>query len=89
MANKRWEKSGDLHELHFERFYDDEVIAIIKTDTDGDFCVTSAELDVKDQFLFISDELNARREVERMIEDHYLSEMQYYEYLYKKFVEQP
>ena len=47
----RWEDDGDLHLLYFIRFYDEELVATVSKDEDGDFLVSSEMLGLEDEYI--------------------------------------
>lgn len=93
MSNKRWEKQTDgSYYLYFTPFYEEEHIATIRIDDDGDIVFDSELLSANDEFIHICDGAEdmgiAKREVERLVLDHYADESEYYNDLYAKFKEE-
>ena len=92
MKNKRWEKQNDgSYYLYFTPFYDEEHIATIKID-DGDIVFDSELLKADDEYIQLCDGVEdigiAKVEVERLILEHYLDEINYYNELYDHFKEE-
>lgn len=81
----KWVQNGDKWELHFEPYYDDEIISIICED-DG-WCYDSKLLKTDNEYLGSDSLENAKLDVENLIEEHYQSEINYYTELLEKFKE--
>lgn len=92
MANKRWKKecgTDNSYELIFEPYYEEEVIATLTVDKDGDWCCTSKLLRMDEDYLCEGNvcEHDAKLMVEEAIYEHYEDEMKSYQDLMDKFSE--
>ena len=82
-----WVQNDDKWELHFEPYYDDEIIAVIYQDEDGDWYYDSNLL--KRNYNYLDDEglEEAKAYMERIIKNHCQDEANYYTELLQKFEE--
>lgn len=92
MANKKWRHEyGNIENLQlvFEPFYEEEIIAVLFKDEDGDWCYSSKLLNEEGMYLCSRDicEHDAKLELEEMIFNHYESERDYYQSLIDIFCE--
>ena len=91
MSNKRWKKQTDgSWYLYFTPFYEEEHIATIRID--GEEIVFDSELlSADNESICVCDGIEdidvAKLEVERLVLEHYLDEIEYYNDLYDKFKE--
>lgn len=87
MKNKYWRTEDNKKVLIFTPFYDEEVVAEIFKDEDGDWCYTSSLLNESDMYLCERDicEHDAKLEVEEMIYGHYQDERDYFQDMMDKF----
>lgn len=89
MSNKRWRHEFGTEKLLlvFAPFYDEEVVAELFKDEDGDWCYTSELMNVDNEYLCNRDtsEHDAKLEVEECIYNHYEGERNYNQDLMDKF----
>ena len=86
---KRWKQNGDKYELYFTPFYEDEKVAELFKDEDGDWCYSSSVTNTTEEFIsagkrYLND---AKIEVEDAIYKHYEDERNYYQDILDKFSE--
>ena len=81
----KWVENGDKWELHFEPFYEDEIIAIVYEEDDGDWYYDSKLLNADNEYLGSDNLESAKVDIESLIEEHYQDEINYYSELLEKF----
>ena len=87
--NRYWINNENVYELHFEPFYDDEIILKFIQDKEDAivFIYVSDMLNVEHDEIIADSVEDAMEEFEYMIEEHLKGEIDYYEELLRKFKE--
>ena len=87
--NRYWINNENVYELHFEPFYDDEIILKFIQDKEDSsvFIYVSDMLNVEHDEILADSVEDAMEEFEYMIEEHLKCEIDYYEELLRKFKE--
>ena len=85
--NTRWEKDGANHVLYFTPYYDEEKIAIVFCEEDGGWYFTSDLLNTNAEYLGCDKISDAKEAVERLVEEHYEDERNYFQDLLEKWKE--
>ena len=88
--NRYWINNENVYELHFEPFYDDEIILKFIQDKEdaSNFIYVSDMLNVEHDEITAESVEDAMEEFEYMIEEHLECEIDYYEELLRKFKEE-
>lgn len=91
--NKRWELvdvANEMWDLIFCPYYDDEIIATIYRDDEGDWRCTSKLLKMKEDYVDDSNvECNEIKDyISDRIKEHYIDEINYYKNLLELFEEE-
>lgn len=78
MSHKRWEDKDNDHTLYFEPYYDEEEVAYIFQDKDGDWWFTSKLLQEDGAYLCDSEVClqDAKLQIEEYILNYYESEIE-------------
>lgn len=87
--NRYWINNENVYELHFEPFYDDEIILKFIQDKEDSsvFIYVSDMLNVEHDEIISDSVEDAMEEFEYMIEEYLKGEIDYYEELLRKFKE--
>lgn len=87
--NRYWLINGDVFELHFTHFYDDEVILKFKQDKDDpeNYIYVSDLLKVEYDEIYADSVDEAMEQFEDMIIDYIEDKISYYEEMLEKFQE--
>lgn len=87
--NRYWIKSDDEYELHFTKFYDDEIILKFIQDKNDleNYIYVSELLNVEHDEILAESIEDAMEQFEDMIVDHIKDEIDYYEDMLDKFLE--
>jgi len=86
--NKRWDEEDGGYSLYFTPFYEDIQVARIWLNEDGDWLYSSSETHDDNEYLDLATTVDeAKREAERITEEHYTDERNYYEEMLRKFQE--
>ena len=85
---KRWIKNNETYELHFEPYYEDEIVLAFTNDKDDMNCFwyVSELLNVENDCIFADSIEETKEEFERLIAQHYEGQASYYDELYNKFI---
>ena len=83
----KWIENSNKWELHFEPFYEDEIIAIVYEEDDGGWCYDSKLLNSDNEYLGSDGLESAKADIESLIEEHYQGDINYYIELLEKFKE--
>ena len=88
--NRYWINNENVYELHFEPFYDDEIILKFIQDKEdsSNFIYVSDMLNVEHDAIIVDSVEGVIEEFEYMIEEHLKGEINYYEELLRKFKEE-
>lgn len=88
-ANRKWIQNGECYELHFTKFYDDEVVLKFVADDNepGCYIFVSEELNVEFDYIHAESIEEAKKELELKYAEHLESEVSYYEELLRKWEE--
>lgn len=89
MSNKKWVQEDHYHFLKFTPFYDEEVVAVLYQDEDGDWLYRSEVAGVDSECVGDSDEClyYIKQRVEEEIIGYYEGQRDYYLELVNKFIE--
>lgn len=89
IENRYWLVNGDVYELHFTQFYDDEVILKFIQDKDDseNYIYVSDFLKVEDDAIIADSVDDAMEQFEYMVTDHIQDKIYYYEEMLDKFQE--
>jgi len=91
--NKRWELvdvANEMWDLIFYPYYDDEIVATIYRDNEGDWCCTSKLLKIKDDFIdyeYVTCD-NIKNYISDRIKEFYIDEINFYKELLELFEEE-
>lgn len=87
--NRYWLVNGDVYELHFTQFYDDEVILKFVQDKNDseNYIYVSDFLNVEYNEIFADSVDDAMEQFEYMVADHIQDKICYYEEMLDKFQE--
>lgn len=87
--NRYWVRNEDVYGLHFEPFYDDEIILKFVQDKEDSsvFIYVSDMLNVEHGEITADSVEDAMEEFEYMIKEHIEDKIDYYEELLRKFKE--
>lgn len=87
--NKRWKQVREgWHDLFFTPFCEEEIIATIHCDDDGDWWCRSDLFREDEKYLFTKDIESAKVETEKIVAEHYESQLEYYTTLLEEWNEQ-
>ena len=88
--NRYWLANGNVFELHFKQFYDDQIILkFVKDEYIPDSYIYVSELlKVEDDSIFADSVEDAMEQFEDIIVDHIEDEISYYEEMLEKFQEE-
>jgi len=86
-SNKRWAVEGCNHVLYFTPFHDEEQIAVLSLDDDGDWCYSSKMLGVYNEYMFTETLEDSKAYVETCVVEYYESQIGYYTELKRLFEE--
>lgn len=89
MRNRKWiDLREGKSELIFTPFYEDETVATLEYEEDGGWCYSCIETKASMEYLGSDSIEEAKEDVERLLEEHYQDEVNYYQSLLDKFKEQ-
>lgn len=83
----KWVENEGVHELHFEPFYDDEILVKMVLIKDGEWEYVSNLLKVEDDTIYADDLNEAKDEIERKVAEYYQDQANYFDDLLDKFEE--
>lgn len=88
--NRYWLINGDVYELHFTQFYDDEIILKFVQDKDDleNYIYVSSLLNVEHEEILAESVEDAMEQFEDMVVDHIQEQISYYEEMLDKFQEE-
>lgn len=89
-GNRHWLKNGDVYELHFTQFYDDEIIVKFVQDKEDseNYIYVSELLNVEHDDILADSAEDAMEQFEDMIAEHIQEEIDYYKEMLNKFQEE-
>lgn len=86
--NKRWIEENDRHILCFTPYYEEERLAELFSNDEGDWFFSSTILNEDEEYIgsdsFTSLE-HAKKYIEDLIEQHYADEISYYKHQLERF----
>lgn len=87
--NKQWAENDGCYELHFERYYDDDIILKFCQDKEDANCFwyVSDMLKVEQDCVWTDNIDEAKEDFEYKISEYFQDQINYYDDLLKKFEE--
>ena len=85
--NRHWLKNGEVYELHFTQFYDDEIILKFVQDKEdsGNYICVSDLLNVEHGEVWDDSVEDVMEQFEDMVIEHIQEQISYYEEILEKF----
>ena len=87
MSNKKWVEENEKHVLYFISYYEEEAIADVSLDGDGDWIVNIKCTKFENDYLGSETLEEAKKDVEYLIQEHFESERDHYQHCLDMFKE--